>query len=109
MPSTTIRPASCFSSRLMQRISVDFPEPDGPMTTTTSWRPDVHVDVLEGLEVAEELVDTLAGDHRVAGATVASESTLPGSVIAGLDPSCRYLLVPTPRRFSSRWLARDIV
>ena len=39
IPSTTILPPSCFSRRLMQRISVDFPPPDGPMTTTTSWRP----------------------------------------------------------------------
>ncbi len=37
VPSTTIRPASCSSSRLMHRIIVDLPEPDGPMTTTTSW------------------------------------------------------------------------
>jgi hypothetical protein len=38
-PSTVIRPRSCFSRRLMQRIRVDFPEPEGPMTTTTSCLP----------------------------------------------------------------------
>ena len=38
-PSTTIWPRSCSSSRLMQRISVDLPEPDGPHTTTTSCLP----------------------------------------------------------------------
>ena len=37
--------ASCSSSRLMQRISVDLPEPDGPITTTTSWSADLEVDV----------------------------------------------------------------
>src|SRR5690554_2043441 len=35
-PSTTMRPSWWSSSLLIQRISVDFPEPDGPMTTTTS-------------------------------------------------------------------------
>ncbi len=34
-PSTTIVPASTCSRRLMQRRSVDFPEPDAPMRHTT--------------------------------------------------------------------------
>jgi hypothetical protein len=37
-PSTVIVPASMVSSRLMVRHSVDLPDPDGPMTTTTSPR-----------------------------------------------------------------------
>ena len=37
-PSTTMRPSSCFSSRLMQRIRVDLPEPDGPQMTIFSPR-----------------------------------------------------------------------
>ena len=43
MPSTVRWPAWCSSSRLMQRISVDLPEPDGPQMTmrsllaTLSW------------------------------------------------------------------------
>src|SRR5262249_57111523 len=32
---TRTRPRSGSSSRLMQRSSVDFPEPDGPITATT--------------------------------------------------------------------------
>src|SRR5579859_7090685 len=36
MPSTMIWPFWCSSSRLMQRIAVDLPEPDGPQTTTRS-------------------------------------------------------------------------
>src|SRR3990172_7501980 len=36
IPSTTTRPRLCRSRRLMQRIIVDFPEPEGPATTTTS-------------------------------------------------------------------------
>jgi hypothetical protein len=36
MPSTTMRPDWCVSSRLMSRIMVDLPEPDGPQTTTFS-------------------------------------------------------------------------
>ena len=35
-PSTVIRPFWCSSSRLMQRIIVDLPEPDGPQTTMRS-------------------------------------------------------------------------
>ena len=36
MPSTTMRPCWCSSSRLMQRIMVDLPEPDGPQITIRS-------------------------------------------------------------------------
>src|SRR4051794_26162901 len=35
-PSTTIRPFCAVSSRLMQRMSVDLPEPDGPQMTIRS-------------------------------------------------------------------------
>ena len=35
-PSTTSRPCWCSSSRLMQRISVDLPEPEGPQMTMRS-------------------------------------------------------------------------
>ena len=37
-PSIAIVPESIVSSRLMARQRVDLPEPDGPMTTTTSPR-----------------------------------------------------------------------
>src|SRR4051794_38752949 len=37
-PSIRMRPLSMVSSRLMQRQSVDLPEPEGPMMTTTSPR-----------------------------------------------------------------------
>ena len=46
-PSTTMRPSSCSSSRLMQRIIVDLPEPDGPITTTTSCLADLEVDAVQ--------------------------------------------------------------
>ena len=36
MPSTRISPFWCSSSRLMQRISVDLPEPEGPQMTMRS-------------------------------------------------------------------------
>src|SRR3989304_9751714 len=38
MPSTMIRPSWCSSRRLMVRMKVDLPEPDGPMITNTSPR-----------------------------------------------------------------------
>src|SRR5690606_10425013 len=38
-PSTTMRPCWCSSRRLMQRIVVDLPEPEGPHSTMRSpWR-----------------------------------------------------------------------
>ena len=43
VPSTTIRPSWCVSSRLMQRIIVLLPEPDGPHTTTRSFWPTERV------------------------------------------------------------------
>src|SRR5580700_4736253 len=36
IPSTVISPLSIGSSALTHLISVDFPDPDGPQTTTTS-------------------------------------------------------------------------
>nr|BFF24395.1 hypothetical protein GCM10025732_23600 [Glycomyces mayteni] len=36
LPFTVIEPASTVSRRLMVRHSVDLPEPEGPMRTTTS-------------------------------------------------------------------------
>ena len=36
MPSTTTEPDDGSSSRLRQRSKVDLPEPDGPMTNTSS-------------------------------------------------------------------------
>ncbi|MDF2600813.1 MAG: hypothetical protein K0Q54_3636 [Methylobacterium brachiatum] len=36
VPLTMIRPPSCVSMRLMHRMSVDLPEPDGPQTTIFS-------------------------------------------------------------------------
>ena len=36
IPSTSIEPALTGTSALTQRISVDLPEPDGPMIQTTS-------------------------------------------------------------------------
>src|SRR5690348_15161277 len=39
MPSTTISPSWNSSSALMQRISVDLPEPDGPQITMRSPLP----------------------------------------------------------------------
>ena len=38
VPSTVIEPFWCSSSALMQRMSVDFPEPEGPQITIRSPR-----------------------------------------------------------------------
>jgi hypothetical protein len=43
MPSTTIVPDWCSSSRLMHRIIVDLPEPEGPQITIRSPRRTVRL------------------------------------------------------------------
>jgi hypothetical protein len=50
VPSTMILPCWCSSSRLMQRISVDLPDPDGPQMTIRSPH-DGHVDVAQDVEL----------------------------------------------------------
>ena len=94
----------------MHRISVDLPEPDGPITTTTSCDADLQVDVLQRLEVAEELVDVFDLDHHV-GRRDRCGIVEDGSV-GGRRFVARCLLahrIPTPSLFSSRWLSRLIV
>ncbi len=65
LPSMRISHESMVSKRLMARHSVDLPEPEGPITTTTSPLADHHEDlalahgqahVLEHMQVAEMLV-----------------------------------------------------
>jgi hypothetical protein len=68
VPSTMMRPRSCCSRRLMQRISVDLPDPEGPATTTVSWRPTTRSTPVERLEVPVPLLDPGDLDHDLAGA-----------------------------------------
>ena len=58
-PSIVIVPESIVSSRLIARQSVDLPDPDGPMTTTTSPRLTVVLMSLQHVQIAEVLVDVL--------------------------------------------------
>ena len=44
----------------MQRIIVDFPEPDGPITTTTSCRPTLRSMSFSAVNDAEALDHALA-------------------------------------------------
>ena len=57
VPSTTMWPSWCSSSRLMQRIMVDLPEPDGPQITMRSPSRDGQVDVAQHMELAVPFVD----------------------------------------------------
>ena len=47
----------------MARQSVDFPEPEGPMTTTTSPRATETLMSPQDVQVAEPLVDTIEHDE----------------------------------------------
>lgn len=83
----------------MQRIIVDLPEPDGPITTTTSWRPTLKLMSLRG-EVLEALDYVLHRDDRL-------------GTVATLDLRCvgKSLfghLMPTPSFLSNLWLSRLI-
>src|SRR5437870_2814451 len=69
-PSTTIRPLSTRSSRLMQRRSVDLPEPDAPINATTecsstarsmSCRTTVSPNRFETPSISTKLMPLLAG------------------------------------------------
>ena len=75
MPSTVSWPSWCSSSRLMQRISVDLPEPDGPQMTMRSPRATAQVDVAQHVEVvAVPLVDLVEVDDGVGhGVPVSSQ------------------------------------
>ncbi len=56
MPSTTIWPFWCSSSRLMQRIIVDLPEPDGPADDDALAALHRQVDVAQHVEIAVPFV-----------------------------------------------------
>ena len=77
------------------------------MTTTTSWRATLQVDVVERLEVAEALVHALELDDRVAGARRLGGVGEHGAV--GLRFGRRVIWSPPPVSVSSRWLSRLIV
>ena len=66
-PSTTIRPASIGSRRLMQRRSVDLPLPDEPIRQTTSCSASSRSMPAQDLEVAERLVEALDPESRRRG------------------------------------------
>ena len=57
MPSMSTVPLSAFSSPAMIRSSVDLPPPLGPSRAVSCPVGMRHVDVVEGDEVAEALVD----------------------------------------------------
>ena len=50
-------PSDGSSSRLRQRSSVDLPEPDGPITNTSSRSASSEIDALQDMKGAEMLVE----------------------------------------------------
>ena len=48
----------------MQRIRVDLPEPEGPITTRVSPGLDIERHIVEGAELAERLADPAHADDR---------------------------------------------
>ena len=61
-----IEPLLIGTSPLMQRSSVDLPEPEGPMMQTVSPRRNGQPDVLQHGEGAEGFLDALDHDHGLA-------------------------------------------
>ncbi len=84
----------------MQRMSVDLPEARGPDHHHHFLEPDLHVDVAQRLEVAEELVDIGELDDGFA-------SACDGGGI-GVDGLVGHL-TPTPNLASSRRDSFDMV
>ena len=84
----------------MQRISVDLPEPDGPITTTTSWRPTRRSMSSSAWKSPKRLVDAVELDHHLAAAGHDGRVGEHRRVI---------VIVPPPVVVSMRWLSRDSV
>ena len=66
-PSNSISPPSSVSSPLVQRSSVDLPEPDGPIRQTTSPACTSQRHAVQRREVAEALDDVAIAHDLVAG------------------------------------------
>ena len=79
MPSTMMWPFWCSSSRLMQRIMVDLPEPEGPHDHDPLALPDVQIDVAQHMKLAEPLVPTPSqhDDRRVAAVVAGVITAMP--------------------------------
>ena len=88
----------------MQRIIVDLPEPDGPITTTTSRWPTLRSMSCSAVNEPNRLTTPRSSiiGSPVPPARVASARSVVG---VGLVAH----LVPTPSLRSSRWLSRLIV
>ena len=61
-PWVYICPCSGISSRFMHRISVDFPEPDGPQITSASPIGNFQRNVLQRVEISIEFMDAVQLD-----------------------------------------------
>ena len=94
-PNSSIVPESIRSSRLQQRSRVDLPDPDEPMTHTTSWAAIVEVDASQHLEGTEGLVDT-------DGAQDVGSRAAPVRAAGGRRSSRAHAVVPASRRDRSR-------
>ena len=66
-PSTVIEPLSIGTSALMQRSSVDLPEPDGPMMQTTSPFITSNETPLSTSSAPNDLCTSLSADDRLVG------------------------------------------
>ena len=74
MPSTRMSPRWCCSRRLMVRMKVDLPEPDGPDDDHNLALFDGGGDAAQGVEIAEPLMYVAANDDvlRAVGISVGS-------------------------------------
>src|SRR5262245_27151267 len=96
VPSTTIRPCWCSSSRLMQRIMVDLPEPDGPHTTMRSplvtrrlisrstWKSPYHL-CTPTISMATSVLSGAGFSEEFTGCSAMPASSLVARGEAGLD------------------------
>ena len=90
IPSTISFPSLIGSRSLIVRMRVDFPEPEGPQTTTTSPARDLEVDVVQHVQRAEPFVDVLEPDHRASPGIFRAAESLP------LSRGCKLYMIRSP-------------
>ncbi len=98
-PSRLIRPLSMGSSRLMQRSSVDLPEPEAPIRQMTSW---AATDRLMPLSTSLVPKDLCRSSIRMAWAAAGR------GCARRLDLGAAHAVAPASRRRRSRSISRSV-
>ena len=94
-PSTMTSPRSTVSSRFRQRRSVDLPDPDGPITTTTSAR---STDIETPFRTCNDPKNLWTSRTSIDRAVRPVAIRVPAAVARGQDPASGLCCRPRPSR-----------